>query len=315
MPDLVGFTRGFRHTLDSALDALEQIGAMDQVFLENAGPGSPAGTIVRQRPAPGAELAGREQIHLWVAGSGGLLRLPPAMRALTRAGSTAAMGEAAPRSFAIPKLQVDRLLALFDDQVLRLSHHIRRAGGYLVRSPRRTAGTRRWVEEIFGLPANIWTAEQLYRLAKFLPSLHRRAGRLEGLRAGFASVLSLDLHQLALTQRLAPLPVDEWTRLGAAASRLGIDAVVGQGVPVEAGVVAIFHVPDVAAYRAQATEEAARRRAALYTLLLPSHLHFSAVREQWKVGARLGARLGGPRSPATLGQDCYLAPVAAEAHT
>ena len=300
MPDLVRISRGLRHTVDSALATLARLGLADRVFLEAAGPGGPPGSIVGQEPAAGTPLDERG-VTLRVAGPGGALHLPFAVRSRTRPGHSGEAGAGLPP----PPLEADRLLALFDDQVLRLASFVRRAGGYLRLDAARPEPARRWVEGVFQLPAGPWTPPQLQRLAGFLPRLHRRAGTAGGLVEALAVVLGLDACRVEVAERRPALPEEERTRLGTHATRLGVDALAGWDVPALAGLEVTYLVPDAAAYLEEMRPEAGERRRALYVLLLPARFHPDGIRERWRVRHRPAARLGVP-ALAVLGRACYV---------
>jgi hypothetical protein len=311
MPNLVGPTRGFRHSVDSALGTLSRLGVLDQVILESAGPGPgwAPGTIVRQSPDPGARLTARTVIVLEVAGVGGFHGLPFALRTVSEAklvGPDPITGATAGQEIR-ETVGVDRVLASIDDQVLKLSHRIRQAGGYLDLHPDRPATAYRWLREIFHLSPESWPQARWYQLARLLSVLHRVAGRMEGIRQSLESMLQVEVSSIETRKALIPLAPPNVTRLGARATRLGVDAVAGPGVVAEVGLRVTFAVPSAAVHRELQRTAEARQRRALYALLLPAHICPDAVEERWRIGDRgEGAHLDGHGGPAFLGEAAYL---------
>jgi hypothetical protein len=119
MPDLVRPRRGARHTLDTALRALRALGVDDaRVVVESAGAGWAPGSVVRQQPAPGAALGPHARVVLAVAGVGALEALPYALRDV----DDSAFG-------------VDPLVALLDNPVHKLRHHLRGGGEFFALRP------------------------------------------------------------------------------------------------------------------------------------------------------------------------------------
>jgi hypothetical protein len=290
MPDLVRPTRGVRHTIDSAIPTLERMGVpADRVVLESAGAGWLRGTIVRQHPALGEPLTPRTRVVLHVAGTGALESMPFPLR------------DADDREF-----RVDRLLALFDNPLLKVAYHLRDAGGYLTLRPGDVDGAVRWLEEIFHVPSDAWPRELWYPLARLLPTLHRIAGRREAVPLAFRLVFGLPVVDVFTVPGIAPLPDAQRTRLARRNSRLGVDTVAGSGLHGETAVRVVFGPVSLDLYREHLQPERRRQRDALYTLTLPCHLR-DKVRELWAVGSRAeSARIGTADFEAVLGVNCYL---------
>lgn len=290
MPDLVTPTRGVRHTVDSAIPTLDRLGVPpERVVLESAGAGWQRGTIVRQQPAPGEPLTPRTRVVLHVAGTGALDSMPFPLR------------DADDREF-----RVDRLLALFDNPLLKVAYHLRDAGGYLTLRPGDLDGAVRWLEEIFHIPSGSWPRELWYPLARLLPTLHRIAGRHEAVPLAFRLVFGLPVADVRTVPGIAPLPAAQRTGLARQNSRLGVDTVAGRGLRGETAVCVVFGPISLELYREHLRPERRRQRELLYTLTLPCHLR-DKVRERWAVGSREEpARIGDPGNAPVLGVNCYL---------
>ncbi|HEY0015345.1 MAG TPA: type VI secretion system baseplate subunit TssG [Longimicrobium sp.] len=308
MPDLCTPRRGFRHDLDSAVATLRRLGVeADRVGVRSAGPGWARGTVLRQSPEPGTELTARTRVTLAVAGAGGVDVLPYPLRD----GGDEGFG-------------VDALMALFDNPLLKLALHVRGAGGFLALHPDDDAVTLRWIQEIFGLdldlrpvgdtPATpLFPRECWYPLARLLPALHQVAGTEAAVRLALGTVFGLPVARVRAVRGIVPLPPEGRTRLGQAASRLGIDTVAGEGVAapcvleVTLGRQRTDDPPlTLAQWREHDTPVRRAQRDALYRLAVPAALH-RGVREAWAVGdPDAGARPGDPENPPVLGVNARL---------
>lgn len=290
MPDLVAPCRGVRHTVDSAIPSLLRLGVeMDRIVLSSAGPGWVRGTVVGQRPAPETTLEPETRIFLQIAGSGALESVPFPMR-------DSADGE----------FRIDRLFSLFDHPLLRLSHHLRAAGGLLDLHPDDPEGANRWIVEIFRLSSEAWPSHRWYDVARLLPALHRIAGRPEGCAIALRTVFRLPASPIRLISGIAPVARERRTRLGMLNGRLGVDALIGDGITAHTGVELDVGPVDLATYRLHLNPAERSQRQALYRLVLPAHLRHDVV-ERWIVGSRSEtARIGDETREAALGVYCYL---------
>lgn len=294
MPDLVRPRRLGRHTLSSALDALRALGvADDRVFIEAAGAGWTTGTVVSQRPLPGAPLPPATNVVLGVAGYGAMQALPYAMR------------DEDPEAFG-----ADRLAALFDHESYRALAHLREAAGLFSLRAEDTIGARRFCEDLFLVSVDGVRPDRWFRLARLVPHIAQLAGRAEGLKTGVAFVTGVPVAAVHVRPtRAAETGMLAGTRLGGAALRLGVDAWLGPAVDQDRIDLIIEYGPmSVDTYFANATPAAAQERAALYALLLPSWAA-SHPSERWRVAATEGGtRLGGSAVVA-LGVNSYLSVV------
>ena len=281
MPDFIRPRRGARHTLDTALRSLRHLGFDDaRVVVESAGPGWSPGTVVRQSPPPGQLLGPRTRVILGVAGVGALESLPYAMRDV----DDSAFG-------------VDPLMALFDNPVLKLLHHLRGGGEFYALRANDPVTARRWIESVFQVDPTPWPEERWPAIARLLPALHRVAGRADaGLALALRVVFGLPVSGVRLTRGVVPLDPGARLALATAGARLGVDTVLGDGVVDTVRLeVALGPVP-LAVYLAQSAEATRAERDALYALVLPSSLA-AAVDERWTVGdpddpPRLAATFG-----------------------
>lgn len=267
MPNFRRARRGAHHTLDTALRALRRLGLDDaRVVVESAGPGWSPGTVVRQEPAPGTVIEARTRVVLGVAGIGALESLPYALRDVDDS------------SFG-----VDPLLALFDNPVYKLRHHLRGGGEFFALHAGDPVTARRWIEQVFQLDATRWAPTRWPALARLLPALHRLAGREEGLALALRLVCALPLARVDVVRAMVPVATGRRLALGTANTRLGVDTLLGEGLAEAARLkVTIGPIP-LDLYLACDTDAERAERQALYALVLPAHLA-DVVDERWIVG-------------------------------
>src|SRR5574337_1208490 len=291
MPDLAGLRRSVRHRVDSALLSLLRLGVdPGRIVLEAAGPGESAGAVVGQEPRPGEPIAPATRIVLRVGGPGGMDLLPFPLRDESET-----------------EFRADRLFALFDNPALKLAFFLRQGGGYLALHPDEPLTARRWLEELFAIPADPWPAARWHALARLVPRLHALGGTRDGVRVAMQAAFGLPVAEVRVTRDIVPLGAGAGVRLGAANGRLGFDSVLGGGVRGDARVEVTYGPLALDEWRRHAGPELTRERRALFPLLLPAHLS-EAVTERWQVGrAADGARLADPAAPALLGVNAYLA--------
>jgi hypothetical protein len=272
MPDFRRARRGAGHTIDTALRALRRLGVEDaRVVVESAGPGWAEGTVVRQEPAAGAPLDGRTRVVLGVAGVGGLESLPYALRDVDDS-----------------EFGVDPLLALFDNPVYKLRHHLRGGGEFFALRAGDHVTARRWIEQVFQLDPSAWAPERWPALAQLLPVLHRIAGREAGLGLALQVLYGLPLAEVRLVRALVPVATHGRLALGTANARLGVDSLLGEGLAESARLAVTIGPVPLDAYLAHDAPALRAERAAVYRLVLPAHLA-DAVDERWRVGDPAGA--------------------------
>ena len=270
MPDFCRPRRGTRARLDAAVASLLHLGVgSERIVAESAGPGWPAGVVARQEPAPGTPLTGRTRVVLSVGGAGALDTLPFPLREADDGG-----------------LRVGALLALADNPILKLGIFIRHAGDLLAPSGDDPVAALRWIE-LFGLSPAPWPRELWPAVARLLPSLHRVAGRADGIRLALGFVYGLPVAGVRLVDSAVESAAS--TRLGGSHTRLGVDAALAGGALVGSTLEILIGPVTLDTYLDHANRRA--QRDALYGLVLPAHL--SRVEERWTVGdPRAGSRLG-----------------------
>lgn len=290
MPDLAGVRRTARHRIDSALLTLLRLGVdFGRIVLESAGPGESAGAVVAQDPAPGAELAATSRIVLRVGGSGLLDLMPFPLR-----------------DESDTEFRADRLFAIFDNPAIKLGFFLRQGGAYLALHADEPLTARRWLEDLFAVPADRWPPERWHPLARLIPRLHALGGTAAAVRVAMGAVFDLPVARVEVRRGLVPLPAAGVMRLGSASGRLGFDAVLGGGLVGDSRVEITYGPVSLVGWRRHATPAAAAQRRALLPFILPAHLASDVV-ERWEVGdAAIDTRLGLADRPALLGINAYL---------
>ena len=215
MPDFATGTFAHRHTVHSALTSLAAMGlAAHRIQLRRSGREAlPAGTVVRQRPAPGTLIDAATVIELHVAGLGFMHSLPVGM---WDSGGESAMG-------------TRELLELFDDPMEKLRHWFHEGAPLFRIAPGDPAACARWLA-LFGVRAEDWPRPLWYRLASLIASMPQ----LSCSEAGCAFVLDvlLGLPVLSFTRHRSFTVVGRplTSTLAGRSSRLGVDLVMGDQV-------------------------------------------------------------------------------------
>jgi hypothetical protein len=211
MPDFSHAFHGFHPTLDSALEVLEARGVSTaRITVRMTGRGYPTWWVIDQTPKPGQPITPDAQIVLSVAGLGFFHHLP--------VGMWDKGGEAEPGT--------QEIVEAFDDPIQKAAHWIRQGARLFDLRPDDYNACQRWIA-LFGLNAEDWPQEIWYNLALLLPSLHRLAGREEGIRLALDLLLGLPLWQIRRRRGFAYLKDEDLTLLGSEFARLGVDAVLG----------------------------------------------------------------------------------------
>jgi hypothetical protein len=287
MPEFDSPQYGYRHTVDSALFSLLSLGVdPDQITMRRAGRGWIEQRIVAQQPAPRSPIGSRD-IVLNVAGEGLFERLPTGVR---DQGTETEPG-------------VDVLLQSFDDPSEKASCYVRQGGLYFDLRPDNPVGCARWIRA-FGITPEDWPVETWYSLARFLPFLHRLAGREMGIRLGIKVLLDLDILRMEWSWQRTALADEALTQIGEKSTRLGLDFIVGRTLEDEAVVKIVFGPVTLSEYRLHQTEHMKRLLELVLDLVLPCHL-IRAV--QWIVGnPELTPRLATEEDNAVLGINMHL---------
>jgi hypothetical protein len=264
MPDLSAPHYGYRHTIDSALFSLLAIGVdPDRITMRRAGRGWTERRIISQDPMPLTPIESQDVV-LNVAGEGFFERLPTGLR--DRGTDTEA--------------GVDTLLQVFDDPSEKASCYVRQGGLYFDLRPDNPTGCARWIAG-FGIAPDDWPRETWYALARFLPFLHRLAGREVGIRLGLKLLLGLEILRLDWKWQRTAVADETLTRMGEQSTRLGVDFIVGRTVEDEAVLKLVFGLVTLAEYRRHQHRDMKRLLELVLNLVLPCHLVYTV---EWMVG-------------------------------
>jgi hypothetical protein len=291
MPELVRGTRLTRHDALSAIATLAAAGvSLDEIVLRYAPGAAASGEVVEQEPAAGALLDTPARIVLTIAGAGTELALPYALRDHTDD----------PRVFGVAQLS-----QVLDVALARTRTFVQQGGGHFFRlAPERPETATRWLRDLLFVGTASWTPSERYRLARLVARLPELAGRPRGIPTALRAAFDLPVQRTRLRDASLPLSNALRTRLGIRNGRLGIDAVVGDGLVVAHTLDVHIGPVSLQAWRTQYPRAATRQ--ALYRLLVPAYLG-GGVREHWVVEPRAeGYRLGDPQDPALLAVSSYL---------
>ena len=288
MPDFCDSSHSFHHTVDSALDVLEELGISPaRITIRMVGRGWQPYWVVEQSPSTGELLGPDASIVLQVAGLGLFHSLPVGM--WDRGGD----GE----------LGTKEIVELFDDPLQKTRRWIRAGERLFDLRPDLIDACSRWIT-LFGVNPEEWPTQTRYRLAALLPNLHRFAGKEEGIRLTLHLLLGLPLKEICRRHSYSCLGNDELTLLGNNASRLGVDAVAGSRVEdLECLDVVIGPVQLETYYKFQ-EEDATRLLATALELCMPC---YQKHRVSWSVlDPNRAPRLGFESENARLGINSHL---------
>lgn len=214
MPSLEAGFAHFHHSIDSGIRTLLKLGVSpSSITIQMAGRGHPSGQIVSQSPKPGVPLVPGVTIQLSVSGLGYFNDLP--------VGMWDSGGEDQPGT--------QEILEPLDDPIQKAAHWIREGAKLFDLQPEDVEACARWVT-LFDLPPQDWPRESLYSLSLMLPKLQDLADTEQGVRLAFDLLLGLKIHHLRLYASKRSFSKEQWTLLGQRASRLGIDAIVGDSI-------------------------------------------------------------------------------------
>jgi hypothetical protein len=288
LPDFAGGTHGFHHTVDSALSTLAQLGVPpSRIRLTMGGFGYPSRWIIRQHPPPGEVVTSATMVTLVVAGSGLLHSLPVGMWDW---GGEAELGTA-------------ELVDVFDDPLQKASHWLREGARLFDVQPEHRADCERWIS-LFGLVAEEWPAELWYPLAVLLPNLKSLAGTERGVRSALQLLFGLPLLEILRKPAYSMLPGEECSRLGYHASRIGVDAVVGDRTEDLGELIYVLGPVSLSRYCEYQQPERKRLMQRFLSLLTPFDRKCSI---RWSVlDASMQPRLGFEEQNARLGLNSHL---------
>src|SRR5262245_4237772 len=256
MPELESPRCTYRHTVDSAMFSLLALGVdPERITMSRAGRGWTERRIVAQEPASQSAIGSSRDIVLNVAGEGLFERLPVGLR---DKGTDTEPG-------------IDALVQAFDDPSEKASCYVRQGGLYFDLRPDNPVGCARWIR-VFGITPEDWPAESWYPLARFLPLLHRLAGREVGIRLGVKLLLGLEILRLQWDWQRTALANEALTQAGETSTRLGVDFIVGRTIEDEAVLKIVFGPVTLAQYRRHQTPAMKRLLDLVFNLVLPCHL-------------------------------------------
>jgi hypothetical protein len=255
MPSLATGTAAYEHSLDSALVTLETLGVKaHRIRVRRAGRDARhPGAIVRQKPEAGEPLLPGTLVDLEVAGPGFTQALPVGM---WDSGGEAAAG-------------TREILEVLDDPLEKLKHWFGEGAPLFRLSPDDLAACGRWLQ-LFGLRPAEWPEAMWFKLAAMVADLPQLACSEEGCRFALAVLLELPVQSFTYKPVWAAIPETAISRLGAKASRLGIDLVAGDvAEDLAMTVLEIGPVPLATYERYAESEEGSALLERVFQLILP----------------------------------------------
>jgi hypothetical protein len=289
MPDFATGTHAGRHVLDTALACLADLKIpASRIHVRMAGrDAAPDGAILRQSPRPGAPLGSDVTITLETSGCGFVQALP--------AGMWESGGESEPGTC--------ELLEVFDDPLRKLESWAREGSALFRLAIDNPGACARWLA-LFGIRAEDWPRDQWYRLAILLADLPRLAGSEEGVRCALDMLFGLPIAGFSWRASLAVVDTALVSRLGAGASRLGVDALVGDAVEDLAHLAIAIGPVALAVYNQYASGPRRELLKRALELLLPAFVDYEI---SWTVlDAQRIPQLGIAEENSCLGINFYL---------
>ncbi len=289
MPSFAAGTFAHRHTLHSALVSLAALGIEPhRIQLRYSGREAlPSGTVMRQRPPAGTPLLPGTPIELAIAGLGITQSLPVGM---WDSGGEAAMG-------------TRELLELFDDPLQKLGHWFHEGAPLFRISPEDPAACARWLS-LFGVNAQDWPPALWYPLASLIAAMPKLACSQSGCALVLEVLLGLPVRSFSYRPAFTAAPREALSLLARRASRLGVDAVVGDRMEDLAVLVIEIGPVPLAAYTRFTEGEGAALLARTLEMVLPISTGFDL---QWTVlDQRQSPRLGMAERNARLGINSHM---------
>ena len=265
MPELAAGTHSFRHTVDSALACLTAMRISPaRIHVRRTGrEASPEGTIIAQSPSAGERIEIDTQIHLEIAGLGFTHALP--------AGMWDSGGEVEPGT--------REMLAGVDDPIEKLAHWAHEGAALFRLSEADHLACERWMA-LFGVASADWPREVWFPLASLLAQLPWLAGSEEGIGLVLGVLFQVPISSLRYMHSLAAISGDKTSMLGRRASRLGVDAVVGDAVEDIARLRIVLGPVPLDIYQAFAEGEQGKLLLRAFDYLLPAFQDFEV---EWAV--------------------------------
>lgn len=288
MPNFAHSFHGFHHTLDSALEVLDARGISPaRISVRMTGRGYPDCWVIDQTPKPGQPITPDARVILTVSGLGYFHHLP--------VGMWDKGGESEPGT--------QELVEVFDDPLQKVGHWIRQGARLFDLRPDDYNACQRWIA-LFGINAEDWPQDIWYNLALVLPSLHRFAGREEGIRLALDLLLGLPLHEIRRRRGFTYVDEQDLSLLASDFSRLGVDAILGDRREDLARLTLVLGPVPLDTYYDFQTDESRRRLNQVLDLAASS---YQDIRVRWFVlDPRRAPRLGFEQENARLGINSHL---------
>jgi Type VI secretion, TssG len=288
MPEMVQPRHGFHHTVDTALLIFLRLGiGTDRITIRKAGRGWASSRVIEQQPAAGTPLKQDMVVELTVEGDSIFYHLPVGMHEASNDG----------------EIGTHELVSIFDDAVEKASVYMRLGGLFFDVRPSNPSGCARWIK-LFGIEPEDWPRERWYRLAILLPCLRYLTGREPGLRLSMRMLLDLEIASITWRPRRTLMDASDRSLLGARASRLGVDMIVGDGVDDEALMEITLRAETLEKFRRHQTDEGQKRIDQVMRLVAPYHWVY---RFKWLIGdVDRAPRLGVEIDNAVLGLNSHL---------
>jgi hypothetical protein len=288
IPDLIHPRHGFYHTVDSALLTLLRAGiGTDRITIRKAGRGWDRSRVIDQHPPAGTPLTQEMMVELSVEGDSMFYHLPVGMHEASSDG----------------EIGTREMVTLFDDAIEKASVYMRLGGLFFDVRPSNPGGCARWIR-LFGIEPEDWPKERWYRLAILLPCLRYLTGRESGLRLSMRMLLDLEIASITWRPRRTLMDASDRSLLGAHASRLGVDLIVGDGIDDEALMEITLCAETLEKFRRHQTDEGQKRIDQVMRLVAPYHWVY---RFKWLIGdVDRAPRLGVEIDNAVLGLNSHL---------
>jgi Type VI secretion, TssG len=288
IPDLIQLRHGFHHTVDSALLTLLHVGiGTDRVTVKKAGRGWARSRVIDQQPPAGTPLTQDMVVELTVEGDSMFYHLPVGMQESSNDG----------------EIGTREMVSIFDDAIEKAAVYMRLGGLFFDVRPSNPVGCARWIK-LFGIEPEDWPKERWYKLAILLPCLRYLTGRESGLRLSMRMLLDLEIASIAWRPRRTLMDESDRSQLGARASRLGVDMIVGDGIDDEALMEITLRAETLEKFRRHQTGEGQKRIDQVMRLVAPYHWVY---RFKWLIGdVDRAPRLGIEIDNAVLGLNSHL---------
>jgi hypothetical protein len=288
MPDVVRLRHGFHHTVDSALLTLLRLGiGTDRITIRKAGRGWARSRVIEQQPRAGTPLTQNVVVELTVTGDSMFYHLPVGMHEASNDG----------------EMGTREMVSIFDDAIEKASVYMRLGGLFFDVRPSNPSGCARWIR-LFGIEPEGWPKERWYKLAILLPCLRYLTGRESGLRLSMRMLLDLEIASITWRPRRTLMDASDRSLLGARASRLGVDMIVGDGIDDEALMEITLRAETLEKFRRHQTDEGQKRIDQVMRLVAPYHWVYGF---KWLIGdVDRAPRLGMEMDNAVLGLNSHL---------